>query len=71
MKEPLALRGAHQRRYTMKANLRMLILAGAAALIAGTALPAHATISGSNPRPPAGSSGTSMVMATILTVLGY
>ena len=55
----------------MKANLRMLILAGAAALIAGTALPAHATISGSNPRPPAGSSGTSMVMATILTVLGY
>jgi hypothetical protein len=55
----------------MKANLRMLILAGAAALIAGTAMPAHATISGSNPRPPVGSSSTSNVMTAILTVLGY
>lgn len=55
----------------MKANLRILILAGAAALIAGTAFPAHATLSGSAPRPPAGSSGTSVMVATILTVLGY
>jgi len=55
----------------MKANLRMLILAGAAALIAGTALPAHATLSGSAPRPPAGSSGTSVVVSALLTALGY
>jgi hypothetical protein len=48
----MALCVAHEKEIPMKATLRSLVLAGIFALIAaGTAMPAHAAIGGSNPRP--------------------
>jgi hypothetical protein len=54
----------------MRATLRKSILAAAVALAAlGTAMPAHATISGSNPRPTVSTSST--MITVILAILGY
>jgi hypothetical protein len=48
----MALRVAHEKELQMKATLRSLVLAGIFALIAaGTAMPAHASLGGSSPRP--------------------
>jgi hypothetical protein len=57
----------------MKAtHIRKLLLAGVIALVtAGAATPAHATLSGSNPRPTASVMSTSEYISVILTVLGF
>jgi hypothetical protein len=53
-----------------KTSIRNLVLAGAVALATvGAPIPAHATISGSNPRPCA--SKAEIIVSAILTVLGY
>lgn len=56
----------------MKLNLRALVLAGIfAAATAVTAVPAHATVGGSSPRPAPGSWRTSVVFySTILSTFG-
>jgi hypothetical protein len=54
----------------MKTTLRKSILAAAVALATlGAAMPAHATISGSNPRPTVSTSST--IISVILAILGY
>jgi hypothetical protein len=54
----------------MKTTLRKSILAGAVALATlGAVIPAHATISGSNPRPTVSTSST--IISVILAILGY
>ncbi|HEY6847094.1 MAG TPA: hypothetical protein VI320_12840 [Terracidiphilus sp.] len=53
----------------MKTTLRKSILAAAVVLATlGAVMPAHATISGSNPRPPARPAST--IISVILAVLG-
>lgn len=54
----------------MKTNARKFLLAGAVALLTAMAsTPAHATLSGSNPRP--NLSSASIYLSAILAVLGY
>lgn len=55
----------------MKTTLRKSILAAAVVLATfGTALPAHATVSGSAPRPTVVST-SSIIISAILAVFGY
>ena len=56
----------------MNKSFSKLILAGVVALTtAGASLPAHATISGSNPRPPSTPPSSPHLVSIILAVLGY
>jgi hypothetical protein len=56
----------------MKTNIRKAILASALALLTTVAVtPAHATLSGSNPRPTSGGANASMYFSIMLAVLGY
>jgi preprotein translocase subunit SecD len=55
----------------MKSTLRKSILAGIVALATvGAAIPAHATVSGSAPRPTVVST-SSMIIPAILAVFGF
>ena len=56
----------------MKTNVRKAILASALTLVATVAAtPAHATLSGSNPRPTSGGVSASTYLSIMLAVLGY
>lgn len=55
-----------------KAIARKLFLLSAVTLaVTGFSVPAHATLSGSNPRPTSGVLSTSQIVSVILTALGY
>lgn len=56
----------------MKTHTRKMLFAGIIALVAAVATaPAHATLSGSNPRPNASVMSASSYFSIMLAVLGY